>query len=41
MKVIHIMADGTIRDSVEGIVIENEQFYQVVNNIMKKGDERK
>jgi hypothetical protein len=35
------MADGTIRDSVEGIVIENEQFYQVVNNIMKKGDERK
>lgn len=36
MNIIHVMADGTIRDSVAGIVIQNEQFYQVLHGIMEK-----
>ena len=36
MKIIHIMADGTIRDSIEGVVIQSEQFYQVINGILEK-----
>lgn len=36
MKIIHIMADGTNRDSVEGVVIKSEQFYQVLQGIMEK-----
>lgn len=36
MKIIHIMADGTIRDSVEGVVIKSEQFYQVLQGILDK-----
>ena len=36
MKIIHIMADGTTRDSVEGVVIKNEQFYRVLQGIGEK-----
>ena len=36
MKITHIMADGTIRDSVEGVVIKSEQFYQVLHGILEK-----
>ena len=36
MQIIHVMADGTIRDSVAGIVIQNDQFYQVLNGILEK-----
>jgi hypothetical protein len=36
MKITHIMADGTVRDSVKGVVIQNEQFYQVLNGIIEK-----
>lgn len=36
MNIIHIMADGTTKESVEGIVIQNEQFYQVLRSIMEK-----
>ena len=36
MQIIHIMADGTIRDSVAGVVIQSEQFYQVLNGIIEK-----
>lgn len=36
MNIIHVMADGTIRDSVAGVVITNDQFYQVVHGIMEK-----
>ena len=36
MKIIHIMADGTVRDSIEGVVIQSEQFYQVMQNILEK-----
>ena len=34
--IIHIMADGTIRDSVDGLVIKSPQFYQVLNKIQQK-----
>lgn len=36
MKIIHIMKDGTIRDSVEGIAIPNGEFYQVMQSITEK-----
>ena len=36
MQIIHVMADGTIRDSVAGIVIQNDHFYQVLNGILEK-----
>ena len=36
MKIIHIMADGTKRDSIEGIVIRNKEFYQVLSGILEK-----
>lgn len=36
MKIIHIMADGTVRDSVEGIVIPNGDFYKVMQGIIEK-----
>lgn len=36
MEIIHIMKDGTIRDSIEGIVIPNKEFYQVLNGILEK-----
>lgn len=36
MQIIHIMADGTVRDSVEGIVIPNGEFYQVLRGIVEK-----
>ena len=36
MNVIHIMADGTVRDSIEGIVIPNGEFYRVLQGIAEK-----
>lgn len=36
MQIINVMADGTIRDSVAGVVIKSEQFYQVLNGIIEK-----
>ena len=36
MKIIHVMKDGTTRDSVEGVVIQSDQFYQVLQGIMEK-----
>lgn len=38
MKIIHVMADGSVRDSVKGMVIQNEQFYQVLQGIIEKGN---
>ena len=34
--IINIMADGTIRDSVEGVVIKSELFYQVAQGIIER-----
>ncbi len=36
MKIIHVMADGSTRDSVAGVVIKSDQFYQVLQGIMDK-----
>lgn len=36
MKAIHIMKDGTVRDSIEGMVIQNNEFYEVLNAIKQK-----
>lgn len=36
MRIIHIMKDGTVRDSVEGIVIPDGDFYRVLQGIMEK-----
>lgn len=36
MRVTHIMANGEIRDSVDGLVIRSEEFYKVLNSIQEK-----
>lgn len=36
MRVIHIMADGSVRDSVKGVVIPNKEFYRIYNEIRRK-----
>ena len=41
MNIIHIMADGTTRESIDGLVIRNKDFYQVLNGILAKKKEGK
>ena len=36
MKNVHIMKDGSVRDSVEGIVIPNGDFYRILQIIIEK-----
>lgn len=36
MNIIHVMKDGTNRKSVEGVVIQSEEFYQVLRGIIEK-----
>lgn len=36
MRAIHIMRDGTVRDSVEGVVITSKEFYEVLASIQQK-----
>jgi hypothetical protein len=36
MQIIHIMADGSTRESVNGVVIQSDQFYQVAQGILEK-----
>lgn len=36
MKIIHIMADGSTRDSVKGVTIQSEEFYRVLQGIIEK-----
>lgn len=36
MKIIHIMADGSTRESIEGTVIRSQEFYQVLNGIIER-----
>lgn len=35
-KIIHIMADGSVRDSVKGVVITNDEFYRVLQGILDR-----
>lgn len=39
MNIIHVMKDGTTRDSIEGVVITNDMFYQIAHEILKKKNE--
>ena len=36
MKIIHVMADGSVRDSIEGVVITNDDFYRVLQGILDR-----
>lgn len=36
MNIIHVMKDGSIRESIDGVVITNDQFYQVMQGIIEK-----
>lgn len=36
MRIIHVMKDGTVRDSVDGLVIPNGEFYRVLQGILEK-----
>lgn len=36
VNIIHIMKDGSVRDSIEGMTIQNPEFYQVLKNIQEK-----
>ena len=36
MNIIHVMSDGSVRESIEGVVIQNDQFYQVLQGIIEK-----
>ena len=36
MRIIHVMKDGTVRDSVDGMVIPNGEFYQVLRGVIEK-----
>lgn len=36
MNIIHIMADGSKRKSIEGVVIQSEDFYRVAKSILAK-----
>ena len=36
MTITHIMANGEVRESVSGVVIQSEQFYQVLRGIEER-----
>lgn len=36
MNAIHIMKDGTVRKSIEGLTIQNPEFYEVLNAIQER-----
>ena len=36
MNIIHVMASGEIRESIEGVVIQNKEFYRVLRGITEK-----
>ena len=34
--IVHIMQDGTVKDSVQGVVIQDKQFYIIYNELLKR-----
>ena len=40
LKIVHVMADGSKRDSVAGVVIQSEEFYRVLQGIIEKRREK-
>ena len=41
MNIVHIMADNSVRESVEGMKIPNKEFYKILNEIRSKKNEKK
>ena len=41
IRVRHIMADGTERKSIDGLVIPPGDFYRVYNNILERLEKEK
>lgn len=41
MNAVHIMQDGTRRESIEGIVIKDEQFYKILIEIQMNLNRRR
>lgn len=35
MKITHVMADGSRRESIKGVVIQSEDFYRVIQRILE------
>ena len=40
MNIIHILADGSKPETIDGLVIQSEQFYEVLNGILEKGEQK-
>lgn len=40
MNIVHIMADNSVRESVEGMKIPNKEFYIILNQIRSKKNEK-
>ncbi len=40
MRVINVMKDGSVRDSVKGVVIPNKEFYKIYNEIRSRKNEK-
>ena len=36
MNIIHVMSNGTVKSSIEGMTIKNEQFYKTLDEILRK-----
>lgn len=36
MNIIHIMQDGSTRESIEGLVIQNKDFYTILDAMTDK-----
>lgn len=40
MRIINIMADGSVRESIEGITVPNKEIYIILNQIRSKKNEK-
>ena len=40
MTITHIMADGSVRESIEGLTVPNKEFYIILNQIRSKKNEK-
>lgn len=41
MQIVHIRADGTVTNSIAGVVITVPEFYTVANAILSKKEKQK
>lgn len=40
MRVIHILKDGTVTDSIKGTVIRDKKFYDVLQRIIERKNKK-